>query len=151
MKILMVCAGNICRSRLAHGILEKKVKEQNLDWVVDSAGTHGMHAGDLPDSRSVEIASRKGLDITQQRSRKIRSIDLQEFDLVFCMDNHNLRDVMSMCISEEEKAKVKMIMNEVEPGRNVSVPDPYYGGASGFDNVYDMLELACEKIVENYK
>lgn len=110
-----------------------------------------MHAGDLPDSRSVEIASRKGLDITQQRSRKNSFVRLQEFDLVFCMDNHNLRDVMSMCISEEEKAKVKMIMNEVEPGRNVSVPDPYYGGASGFDNVYDMLNLACEKIVENYK
>jgi protein-tyrosine phosphatase len=110
-----------------------------------------MHAGDMPDSRSVEIARRKGLDITQQRSRKIRSIDLQEFDLVFCMDNHNLRDVLGMCISEEEKAKVKMIMNEVEPDRNVSVPDPYYGGVSGFDNVYTMLEVACEKIVENYK
>lgn len=151
MKILMVCLGNICRSPLAHGILENKIAIAGLDILVDSAGTNGFHNGELPDSRSIEIANEYNLDITQQRSRQITNGDLSEFDLIYVMDASNFNNVTALCQSSEEKAKVKMIMNEVQPGKNISVPDPYYGGADGFENVYQMLDLACDKIIESIK
>ncbi len=151
MKILMICAGNICRSPLAHGILEQKIKENKLDWEVDSAGTHGFHAGELPDRRSIDIAQKKGLDITNQRSRKIRSVDVELFDVLYCMDAENYNNVLQYCHDEKEKQKVQLIMNEVYPHQNRIVPDPYYGGANGFYEVYEMLDMACEAIVKKHK
>lgn len=151
MKILMVCLGNICRSPLAHGILENKVNKAGLNVEVDSAGTNGYHDGELPDSRSVEKANEYDLDITHQRSRQISKSDLSEFDLIYVMDASNYNNVIDLCSGSEQKAKVKMIMNEAEPGKNISVPDPYYGGEDGFEQVYQMLDLACEKILENIK
>lgn len=150
MKLLMVCAGNICRSPLAHGLMDKKIKENKLPWEVDSAGTHGFHAGEKPDSRSIEIAQTHKLDISSQRARKIRSTDLEDFDLIFCMDAQNYNSVKEMCQSEEEKAKVKLILNELYPAENRIVPDPYYGGEDGFQDVYTMLDKACDAIVKNY-
>ena len=131
MKVLMICLGNICRSPLAQGILEHKVKESNLDWQIDSAGTGGGHAGLHPDNRSLEIAKKYGIDISAQEARKIQPGDLQKFDLIYCMDSRNYADVLEMCHTLEEEAKVKMIMNEVEAKKNMSVPDPYYGGPEG--------------------
>lgn len=150
MKLLMVCAGNICRSPLAHGLMDKKIKENKLPWEVDSAGTHGFHAEEKPDSRSIQIAQAHKLDISSQRARKIRSTDLENFDLIFCMDAQNYNSVKEMCQSEAEKAKVKLILNELYPGENRIVPDPYYGGEDGFQNVYTMLDKACDAIVKNY-
>lgn len=147
MKVLMVCLGNICRSPLAQGILEHKVKEAGLDWQVDSAGTGGWHAGEAPDIRSQEVARKHGINISRQAARKIRSIDIDDFDLIYCMDSSNYKDVIEMCHNEEEEAKVKLIMNEAEPGGNINVPDPYYGGADGFENVYQMLDRACDAII----
>lgn len=150
MKILMVCLGNICRSPLAEGIMKEKIKNHNLDWEVDSAGTSSHHAGELPDPRSIKAAKDKGLDITDQRSRPFRGYDLETFDLIFAMDTSNYNDIMRHAQNEDEKSKVKMIMNEVTPGENVSIPDPYYG-EFGYANVYEMLDKACDKIIENYK
>jgi protein-tyrosine phosphatase len=149
MKVLMVCLGNICRSPLAQGVMEIKIKEAGLLWEVDSAGTGGWHAGQKPDMRSIEVARKHGIDISKQAARKIRSIDIDDFDLIYCMDSSNYKDVTDMCHNEDEDAKVKLIMNESDPGRNINVPDPYYGGPDGFEDVYQMLDKACDAIIKN--
>lgn len=149
MHVLMVCLGNICRSPLAEGILKHKLKQRNIQAFVDSAGTGGYHIGALPDERSIEIAKKYGIDITDQRARKVRSVDFEEFDLIFAMDTYNYQDLRKQA-KEEEFNKIKMILNESQPNKNMSVPDPYYGGNDGFENVYQMLDLACNKIIDNH-
>ena len=142
----MVCLGNICRSPLAEGILQYKINNLSLDWEVDSAGTSSFHAGEKPDIRSIQVAKRNGIDISNQRSRPFRGWDFETFDWIYVMDSSNYSDVIAMAQSEKEKAKVKLIMNELEPGKNIAVPDPYYG-EFGFENVFEMLDQACNKIV----
>lgn len=146
MKILMVCLGNICRSPLAEGIMQQKVKERNLAWEVDSSGTSGWHEGDLPDRRSIEVARTNGIDITSQRSRQIRAKDLESFDLILAMDSSNYNDILRLTTTETQKRKVKLILNYLYPNENRGVPDPYYEG--GFEKVYQMLEKSCENIVQ---
>ena len=140
----MVCLGNICRSPLAEGILRTKVDPTKVQ--VDSAGTGGWHAGEQPDPRSIEVAKKNGVDITYQRGRKFSAYDFESYDLIFVMDNSNYRDVVQLAATSEEKSKVQRIMDELFPGENVDVPDPYYGGHRGFDHVYNMLDEACDKI-----
>lgn len=149
MRILMVCLGNICRSPLAEGILKEKIKQANLNWHVDSAGTSGWHSGELPDRRSIKIAEKFGIDITDQRSRKVRSIDYEEFDIIFAMDTQNHKDLMEL-VRPEEHEKIKLILNEIYPNENRNVPDPYWDD-NGFEKVFDMLDKACEQIIERYK
>lgn len=151
MRVLMVCLGNICRSPLAQGILEHKVAARNLGWEVDSAGTGGWHTGELPDKRSQEVALAHGIDIRGQRARQIRSIDIDDFDLIYCMDSSNYNDVQRLCHTDAERAKVRLIMNESEPGMNINVPDPYYDKLDGFEKVYQMLDKACEAIIDKRK
>ena len=139
----MVCLGNICRSPLAEGIMRSKLSE---DFTVDSAGTGGWHAGELPDKRSIATAKNRGLDITNQRARQFKKSDFEIFDHIFVMDNSNYKDVLALAPNEEAKSKVKLILNEIFPNENVDVPDPYYGGQEGFENVFDMLDQACEEI-----
>lgn len=146
----MVCLGNICRSPLAQGILEHKAKAAGVDWLIDSAGTGAWHVGQQPDRRSCEVAHRHGIDITAQAARKINRADLQDFDLVYCMDASNYNDVIALCRTQDEENKVKLIMNEAEPEKNISVPDPYFGGADGFEAVYQMLDRACDAIIKKY-
>lgn len=148
MKILMICLGNICRSPLAEGILDMKIKERGLDWSVDSAGTSGWHIGDPPDERSIETARAHNLDISRQKSRKIRSTDIDEFDMIYVMDDQNLNDVLQYCHTDEERNRVKKIMHELPGSDQTNVPDPYYG-EYGFELVYEMLDRACDKIIEN--
>ncbi|MAY23049.1 MAG: protein-tyrosine-phosphatase [Flavobacteriaceae bacterium] len=143
-RVLMVCLGNICRSPLAEGILKSKVDSSKV--VVESAGTGGWHVGEKPDERSIDVARKHGLDITDQRGRKFSAYDFENFDYIFVMDNSNYRDVVTLANTEEEKEKVQLILEEIFPGDNVDVPDPYYGGNQGFENVYQMLNEACEKI-----
>ncbi|WP_121147137.1 low molecular weight protein-tyrosine-phosphatase [Tenacibaculum discolor] len=143
-KILMVCLGNICRSPLAEGILQSKLSSGN--FAVDSAGTAGYHVGELPDGRSIEVARKYGVDITNQRSRKFVKADFDNFDMIFAMDQSNYGDIVAMSENEEQHEKVKMILNELHPNENRSVPDPYYGGDQGFENVYKMLDEVCEII-----
>ena len=143
LKIVMVCLGNICRSPLAEGILKAKLPK---DYVVDSAGTGAWHTGQKPDKRSIATAKNRGLDITNQRARQFKVCDFDTFDYIFVMDNSNYKDVLSLAPTEESKSKVKLILNEIFPNENVDVPDPYYGGDDGFENVFDMLDHACEAI-----
>lgn len=140
----MVCLGNICRSPLAEGILRSKVDSSIIQ--VDSAGTGGWHIGELPDPRSIEVGKKNGLDISYQRGRKFSTYDFETYDHIFVMDNSNYQDVIKLAKNEEEINKVQLILNEIFPGDNVDVPDPYYGGHQGFDNVYAMLDEACDKI-----
>tara|TARA_R110002073_G_scaffold40547_5_gene115070 strand:- start:182498 stop:182953 length:456 start_codon:yes stop_codon:yes gene_type:complete len=143
-RILMVCLGNICRSPLAEGILKSKVNSNRI--FVDSAGTGNYHVGGLPDKRSIAVASKNGLDITDQRCRQFSVRDFDHFDLIYVMDNSNKRDVLHLARNAEDEQKVHMILNEIFPNENVDVPDPYTGGESGFENVYQMLDKACSII-----
>ena len=137
----MVCLGNICRSPLAQGILESKVSAKEI--FVDSAGTSGYHEGNLPDPRSISIASMYGLDITNQRSRKFVVSDFDQFDLIYAMDESNYANIIDLARDENDIAKVKLILDELLGSDLKNVPDPYYGGDKGFENVYRMLDEAC--------
>jgi len=143
-KVLMVCLGNICRSPLAEGLLKSKVDSSTI--YVTSAGTGHWHVDEQPDPRSIAVAKKNGLNITDQRGRQFKAEDFNEFDYIFVMDNSNKEDVLKLAKNEEDGKKVQLILDEIFPGENVDVPDPYYGGDSGFDNVYKMLDEACEKI-----
>ncbi|WP_435262428.1 low molecular weight protein-tyrosine-phosphatase [Tenacibaculum sp. nBUS_03] len=145
MKILMVCLGNICRSPLAEGILKSKVSSEYVQ--VDSAGTAGYHEGELPDKRSIAVAKKYGIDITDQRSRKFLVKDFENFDVIYAMDESNYDNIVALSRNKEEANKVKMILQELDSSQKLNVPDPYYGGELGFENVYQMLNEACEVIV----
>ena len=142
----MVCLGNICRSPLAEGIL--KAKTNHLDVVVDSAGTAAYHIGEKPDIRSIAIAKKYGIDLTDQRARQFCTNDFDDFDKIYAMDTSNYANIISLARNESDKNKVDLILNEVDPNSFQSVPDPYYGGDNGFQDVYDMLDEACDRIVE---
>ncbi|AXG70916.1 low molecular weight protein-tyrosine-phosphatase YfkJ [Kordia sp. SMS9] len=142
----MVCLGNICRSPLAEGILASKLDPTKFE--VDSAGTAGYHVGALPDKRSIAIAKQYGLDITYQRSRKFVKSDFQTFDYIFAMDQSNYDNILALAEMETDQAKIHMILNQITPNSNAEVPDPYYGGDQGFENVYRMLEEACSIFAE---
>ena len=147
MKILMVCLGNICRSPLAEGILTHKTKQLNID--VDSAGTGAYHIGELPDKRSIKIADKYNIDLKNQRARQFSRADFDEFDIIYAMDANNFAHLISLAETEKERKKIRLILNEINPNACESVPDPYYGGENGFQNVYNMLNEACDKIVQN--
>ena len=143
----MVCLGNICRSPLAEGILKSKL---NPDFfIVDSAGTSAYHIGELPDHRSIAIAKKNGIDISNQRARKFIANDFNEFDLIYAMDIENYYNICSLSTNKSNLLKVKLILNEINPLKDLSVPDPYYGGDYGFENVYEMLDKACSIITTN--
>jgi len=145
-KILMVCLGNICRSPLAEGILASKVDTDKV--LVDSAGTSNWHVGKQPDPRSIEVAEQFGIDISHQKARQFSVSDFDTFDKIYVMDNSNYENVIALARNEEDKKKVERILNEVSPGKNLEVPDPYYGGDSGFIKVYKMLDEAFEIVAE---
>ena len=141
----MVCLGNICRSPLAEGIL--KHKTQDLDVFVDSAGTASYHVGNLPDSRSIEIANKNGIDLTDQRARQFSEKDFDAFDKIYAMDTNNYSNIISLARNQSDRDKVDVILNELNPKSYDSVPDPYYGSGDGFQIVYNMLDKACDAIV----
>ncbi len=138
-KILMVCLGNICRSPLAEGILSSKL---NHEFIVDSAGTGDWHTGEKPDKRSIEVAKKHGIDISYQRARQIKKSDLEEFDLIFAMDESNYLNLLAMTTDEHQKEKIKMILGDS------NVPDPYYGGLSDFEHVFELLDKVTDDIVK---
>lgn len=148
-KVLMVCLGNICRSPLAEGILKSKLPEDS--FFVDSAGTSNYHIGEKTDKRSIAIARDYGIDINNQRGRQFTTIDFDRFDYIYAMDNSNYKNIIRLARNNQDKNKVKLILNESVPGENLDVPDPYYGGDAGFNNVYIMLDEACNIIANKLK
>ena len=148
-KILMVCLGNICRSPLAEGILKSKISSSEV--LVDSAGTGAWHSGELPDKRSIAVAKKYGIDLTDQRARLFLVEDFHRFDKIYVMDKSNYVNVCKLAPSADLIDKVELILNESHPEKDLEVPDPYYGGENGFENVYQMLDEACTKIKEKIK
>ena len=151
-KILFVCLGNICRSPAAEAIFKQKIKDRNLDklFAVDSAGTGGWHVGNLADSRMRTAAFARGIHL-DSRSRKIEEKDLYEFDYIFVMDKDNLQTVKAL-IKDKSKlteVKIELILNYSNKTQLVEVPDPYYGGEKGFDNVLDLLNDAIDGLLES--
>ncbi|HUH28840.1 low molecular weight protein-tyrosine-phosphatase [Gelidibacter sp.] len=143
-RILMVCLGNICRSPLAHGILESKLPADK--FIVDSAGTGDYHIGKAPDHRSIATAKAKGLDISNQKCRQFDVSDFDNFDIIYVMDQSNYEDVVKLARDKEDIAKVKLILQNSQSSTLKEVPDPYWGNAQDFEEVYNLLDDACEKI-----
>ena len=144
MKILMVCLGNICRSPLAEGIMKQQVKEAGLDWEVDSAGTGSWHIGKAPDHRSTREAKTRGVDISKQICRQFKVQDFDDFDLILVMDKNNRADVLSLARNQQNRDKVKLLLNDKE------VPDPYYDD-NHFALVFDLIEGGCKDVIRKYK
>lgn len=151
MKVLMVCLGNICRSPMADGLLRKKVKDNELNVTVDSAGTANYHVGKKPDERMIATARKFGVNLEELRARQFSSTDFDEFDLIYAMDKSNYRNIVSLARNENDKKKVQLILNELYPGQDLEVPDPYYGGEQGFVDVYKMLDDATDLILNKLK
>ena len=143
MKILMVCLGNICRSPLAHGIMEHQAKAKGLDWEIDSAGTGNWHIGQGPDRRSAREAQRNGIDISGQICRQFSVSDFDAFDLIVVMDRNNKADVLRLARNERDRAKVRMLL------ANEEIPDPYHDD-SMFAPVFIMIEEACREFIKEY-
>ncbi|MGN0214506.1 MAG: low molecular weight protein-tyrosine-phosphatase [Muribaculaceae bacterium] len=151
IKVLMVCLGNICRSPAAQGVLQRMVDERNLGnrFYLDSAGTYGGHAGDLPDYRMRRHAAKRGYDLTH-RARRITSADFEDFDYIVAMDEGNRRTLTQMAATVEESRKIVMMGKYIRRFPHYDyVPDPYYEGAEGFELVLDLLEDACEALLDD--
>ena len=142
----MVCLGNICRSPLAEGILAAKVR--GADLFVDSAGTAGYHVGNPPDPRSVEVARSRGIDISRQRCRRFSVADFDDFDYIFAMDRENLLHLKDMARGPEDLGKVALLL-EAAGMPESEVPDPYYGGPQGFEEVYRLIDQATDRFLES--
>lgn len=151
-RVLFVCMGNICRSPTAEGVLRQFVRQNNLgDKVeVDSAGTHGYHVGEAPDSRTQRAAAVRGYNLSQLRARKVARQDLDYFDLILAMDKNNL-DNLQRLASPEQHEKIKLFMDFSKNFDDNEVPDPYYGLGHGFDLVLDMVEDAAQGLIEDIK
>jgi protein-tyrosine phosphatase len=146
MHILMVCLGNICRSPLAEGILAHKSKQHGLDWIVDSAGTGNWHAGNPPDTRSVGVARKYGIDIRNQRARQFSVNDFERFDLIFAMDSDNFTNIVKLAPTPEAAKKVRLLLDLTYPNQNRNVPDPYFDD-DGFEHVFQLIDEACDSLV----
>lgn len=151
MRILMVCLGNICRSPIAEGIMKNLIFENNLNWHVESAGTESYHIGEPPHKHSQNICQKNGIDIAKQRARQFVAADVENFDKIYAMADDVLIAVKRMSGSAFDASKVSLFLNELYPGSNRSVPDPWYGTEEGYTDVYDMIYTTCEAIVEKYK
>lgn len=145
----MVCLGNICRSPLAEGILKSKLDSNN--YIIESCGTSSYHIGSKPDRRSINIAKKYGIDIAKQKAAQFKNDDFKTYDHIYTMDNSNYQDIIKLAKNNQEKDKVKCILNEIYPGSNLDVPDPYYGGDQGFEDVFKILNKACDTIALKLK
>ena len=151
-RVLLVCMGNICRSPTAEGVLRCFIKNNNLDdkVEVDSAGTHGYHVGEAPDSRTQRAAAVRGYNLSQLRARKVARQDLDYFDLILAMDKSNLDNLRRLATPEQQE-RIKLFMDYARSFDDDEVPDPYYGLGHGFDLVLDMVEDASLGLIEEIK
>lgn len=147
----MVCLGNICRSPMAEGVMRHKLEQHGITGEVDSCGTASYHIGENPDKRAVEKARKYGINISTLVGRQFTVSDFDHFDRIYVMDSSNYTHVLRLARNHADKAKIKLIMEELYPGQGMSVPDPYYGGDEGFENVYSLLNNVCEHICQDIK
>lgn len=152
VKVLMVCMGNICRSPMAHGYFEHVVREAGLQEriEVDSAGTHAYHVGEPPDRRAQQTAQRRGVDLSSQRARKVGRDDFKQFDYVLAMDRDNYALLAQLC-PEGEEGRLRLFLDFAPQLPEREVPDPYYGGDSGFERVFDMVEAAAQGLLADIR
>jgi protein-tyrosine phosphatase len=143
-RVLFVCTGNICRSPTAEGVLRHLSRELGVEVHVESAGTHDYHVGKPPDERALHHARERGYDLSAQRARQVRRRDFEEFDLIVAMDRGHLRILEQHC-PPEQRPKLRLLVDGHD------VPDPYYGGAEGFERVLDMVEGACLVLLEELR
>ncbi len=149
ISILFVCMGNICRSPMAEGIFLSILKKEGLTskFSIDSAGTLGYHQGELPDSRMRFHAEKRGYKLTHI-SRKFTRMDFENFDWIIAMDDSNFEDINDLVVNNEDKSKIHRMVDFCKELEATHIPDPYYGGDKGFDNVIDLLEDACQGLFE---
>ncbi len=146
----MVCLGNICRSPLAEGILKQKAGAAGLHWHIDSAGTNGFHVGEAPHHLSQKVAKANGIDICSQVSRQFNREDIAAHDVVYAMAADVVKDIRKIAGPGMEDQKVKLFLEELYPNQQKDVPDPWYGNEDGYHEVYELIDKACDKIIENY-
>ena len=150
MKVLMVCLGNICRSPMAEGVFRNKALEKGVEISVDSCGTANYHVGEHPDPRSVKKSKEHGIDISNLIGRQFSYSDFIKFDIILTMDRDNYRNVIALAQNNADKAKVKMTLNYSFPESNMDVPDPWYGGEQGFEDVFQLLDKAADTFFKNH-
>lgn len=146
----MVCLGNICRSPLAEGILQEKAFKAGLSWSVESAGTNSYHTGEPPHPLSQKVAKLNGIDISQQRARRFKADDFDMYDKIYALADDVMEEMKKIARNKFDAAKTNLLMNELYPGKNMDVPDPWYGPEPGYHEVYKMIDQVCEKIIEKY-
>jgi protein-tyrosine phosphatase len=147
MKILMVCLGNICRSPLAEGILQKKAADAGLNWIVESAGTNGYHIGEPPHPLSQKVALQNGIDISKQRSRQFVKEDFERFDKIYAMSTDVLDDIKYLSKEKFDAKKIGLLLNELYPGKDRDIPDPWYGPEAGYHKAFKLINDSCEKLI----
>ena len=145
-RILFVCLGNICRSPLAEGIMLHLNHEHNLDMIIDSAGTANYHIGDAPDKRTIANAKKNGIDLSALRGRQFNDNDFELFDFIYVMDKNNLKNILSLAKNNNQRNKVGLFLDVLHPGQNKEVPDPYYEDELVFEEVFQLLFSACNKL-----
>lgn len=148
-RILMVCLGNICRSPMAEGILRARVEEAGKKVIVDSAGTSDYHSGESPDFRAIRTLEKRGIDISGLAARQFTVQDFDTFNHIYAMDASNLMNILSLARNDDDRNKVELLLNVSFPESNRSVPDPYYGGMEGFEEVYEMLNAVSLKLISS--
>ena len=146
-RILMVCLGNICRSPLAHGIMQSKLSKAN--YYVDSAGTAAYHIGNSPDKRSIAVAKQNGLDISSQSARQFKVEDFDAFDYIYAMDQSNYSNIISLARDNADIGKVKLFLEANSEIKNKNVPDPYYGDQNDFEYVYKLVDETCNILAKS--
>lgn len=152
IRVLFVCTGNICRSPTAEGVFQALVEREGLAQAIaaDSAGTHGWHQGEPPAPRSIEAAAQRSIDLSRQRSRPIQPADFQDFDYVLAMDNDNYRILAAKCPAGA-KSQIDYFLDYAPSLDLREVPDPYYGGGRGFEDVLDMIGLASDGLLAHIR
>lgn len=146
----MVCLGNICRSPLAEGILQDKAFKAGLSWSVESAGTNSHHTGEPPHPLSQKVAKLNGIDISQQRARRFKAEDFDMYDKIYALADDVMDEMKRIARNKFDAAKTNLLMNELYPGKDMDVPDPWYGPEPGYHEVYKMIDQVCGKIIEKY-
>ncbi len=150
MKILMVCLGNICRSPLAEGILQDKAFNAGLTWSVESAGTNSYHLGEPPHPLSQKVARQHGIDISRQRARRFTPGDFAVYDKIYALAADVMEEIKRIAKNKFDASKAELLMNELYPGKDMNVPDPWYGPEPGYHEVYEMLDKVCDSIIQKY-